>query len=139
MKLVKIVTTNSVYLRDLVLVTNDINSLDYAHNREIVINGLLEIVIDNIKRSVYDIPSDITINDIAEVIHEAIPDIIIPLYILDNILSILNIIKEELTAIVVLEVVEPNTTIYTSYLINEIIKIRLYDISPMERIKYDSR
>lgn len=139
MKLVKIVTTNSVYLRDLVLVTNDINSLDYAHNREIVINGLLEIVIDNIKRSVYDIPSDITINDIAEVIHEAIPDIIIPLYLLDNILSILNIIKEELTAIVVLEVVEPNTTIYTSYLINEIIKIRLYDISPMERIKYDSR
>lgn len=139
MKLVKIVTTNSVYLRDLVLVTNDINSLDYAHNREIVINGLLEIVIDNIKRSVYDIPSDITINDIAEVIHEAIPDIIIPLYLLDNILSVLNIIKEELTAIVVLEVVEPNTTIYTSYLINEIIKIRLYDISPMERIKYDSR
>lgn len=139
MKLVKIVTTNSVYLRDLVLVTNDINSLDYAHNREIVINGLLEIVIDNIKRSVYDIPSDITINDIAEVIHEAIPDIIIPLYLLDNILSILNIIKEELTAIVVLEVVEPNTTIYTSYLINEIIKIRLYDISPMQRIKYDSR
>lgn len=139
MKLVKIVTTNSVYLRDLVLVANDINSLDYAHNREIVINGLLEIVIDNIKRSVYDIPSDITINDIAEVIHEAIPDIIIPLYLLDNILSILNIIKEELTAIVVLEVVEPNTTIYTSYLINEIIKIRLYDISPMERIKYDSR
>ena len=139
MKLVKIVTTNSVYLRDLVLVTNDINSLDYAHNREIVINGLLEIVIDNIKRSVYDIPSDITINDIAEVIHEAIPDIIIPLYLLDNILSILNIIKEELTAIVVLEVVEPNTTIYTSYLINEIIKNRLYDISPMERIKYDSR
>ncbi len=139
MKLVKIVTTNSVYLRDLILVTNDINSLDYAHNREIVINGLLEIVIDNIKRSVYDIPSDITINDIAEVIHEAIPDIIIPLYLLDNILSILNIIKEELTAIVVLEVVEPNTTIYTSYLINEIIKIRLYDISPMERIKYDSR
>jgi hypothetical protein len=111
MKLVKIVTTNSVYLRDLILVTNDINSLDYAHNREIVINGLLEIVIDNIKRSVYDIPSDITINDIAEVIHEAIPDIIIPLYLLDNILSILNIIKEELTAIVVLEVVEPNTTI----------------------------
>lgn len=139
MKLVKIVTTNSVYLRDLVLVTNDINSLDYAHNREIVINGLLEIVIDNIKRSVYDIPSDITINDIAEVIHEAIPDIIIPLYLLNTILRILNIIKEELTAIVVLEVVEPNTTIYTSYLINEIIKIRLYDISPMERIKYDSR
>ena len=139
MKLVKIVTTNSVYLRDLVLVTNDINSLDYAHNREIVINGLLEIVIDNIKRSVYDIPSDITINDIAEVIHEAIPDIIIPLYLLDNILSILNIIKEELTAIVVLEVVEPNTTIYTSYLINEIIKIRLNDISPMVRIKNDSR
>ena len=139
MKLVKIVTTNSVYLRDLVLVTNDINSLDYAHNREIVINGLLEIVIDNIKRSVYDIPSDITINDIAEVILEPIPDIIIPLYLLDNILSILNIIKEELTAIVVLEVVEPNTTIYTSYLINEIIKIRLYDISPMERIKYDCR
>ena len=139
MKLVKIVTTNSVYLRDLVLVTNDINSLDYAHNREIVFNGRLEIVLDNIKRSLYDIPSDITINDIAEVIHEAIPDIIIPLYLLDNILSILNIIKEELTAIVVLEVVEPNTTIYTSYLINEIIKIRLYDISPMERIKYDSR
>lgn len=139
MKLVKIVTTNSVYLRDLILVTNDINSLDYAHNREIVINGLLEVVIDNIKKSVYDIPSDLTINDIAEVVHEAIPDIIIPLYLLNTILRILNIIKEELTAIVVLEVVEPNTTIYTSYLINEIIKIRLYDISPMERIKYDSR
>ena len=139
MKLVKTVTTNSVYLRDLVLVANDINSLNYAHNREIVINGLLEVVIDNIKKSVYDIPADLTINDIAEVVHETIPDIIIPIYLLNNILSILNIIKEELTAIVVLEVVEPNTTIYTSYLINEIIKIRLYDISPMERIKYDSR
>ena len=139
MKLVKTITTNSVYLRDLVLVANDINSLNYAHNREIVINGLLEVVIDNIKKSVYDIPADLTINDIAEVVHETIPDIIIPLYLLNNILSILNIIKEELTAIVVLEVVEPNTTIYTSYLVNEIIKIRLYDISPMERIKYDSR
>ena len=126
MKLLKIVTTNSVYLRDLILVANDINSLDYAHNREIVINGLLEVVIDNIKKSVYDIPADITTYDIADVIHDTISDIVIPLHILNNILFILNIIKEELTAIVVLEVVEPNTTIYTSYIINEIIKIRLF-------------
>ncbi len=139
MNLVKVITTNSVYLRDLVLIANDINSLDYAHNREIVINGLLEVIVDNIKRSVFDIPNDITINDVSEVIHDIIPDIIIPIQILNNIVCVLNVIKEELTPIVILEAFEPNTTVYTSYLINEIIKIRLYDISPMERIKYDSR
>lgn len=139
MKLVKIVTTNSVYLRDLIYIANDINSLDYAHNREIVINGLLELIIDNIKRSVFDIPNDITINDVSEVIHDSISDIILPIQLLDNMVSILNVIKEEIAPMVILEAFEPNTTVYTSYLINEIIKIRLYDISPMERIKYDSR
>ena len=139
MKLVKIVTTNSVYLRDLIYIANDINSLDYAHNREIVINGLLELIIDNIKRSVFDIPNDITINDVSEVIHDSISDIILPIQLLNNMVSILNVIKEEIAPMVILEALEPNTTVYTSYLINEIIKIRLYDISPMERIKYDSR
>ena len=139
MRLVKIVTTNSVYLRDLIYIANDINSLDYAHNREIVINGLLELIIDNIKRSVFDIPNDITINDVSEVIHDSISDIILPIQLLDNMVSILNVIKEEIAPMVILEAFEPNTTVYTSYLINEIIKIRLYDISPMERIKYDSR
>lgn len=139
MKLVKIVTTNSVYLRDLIYIANDINSLDYAHNREIVINGLLELIVDNIKRSVFDIPNDITINDVSEVIHDSISDIILPIQLLDNMVSILNVIKEEIAPMVILEAFEPNTTVYTSYLINEIIKIRLYDISPMERIKYDSR
>ncbi len=139
MKLVKIVTTNSVYLRDLIYIANDINSLDYAHNREIVINGLLELIIDNIKRSVFDIPNDITINDVSEVIHDSISDIILPIQLLNNMVSILNVIKEEIAPMVILEAFEPNTTVYTSYLINEIIKIRLYDISPMERIKYDSR
>lgn len=139
MKLVKIVTTNSVYLRDLIYIANDINSLDYAHNREIVINGLLELIVDNIKRSVFDIPNDITINDVSEVIHDSISDIILPIQLLNNMVSILNVIKEEIAPMVILEAFEPNTTVYTSYLINEIIKIRLYDISPMERIKYDSR
>lgn len=139
MKLVKVITTNSVYLRDLILITNNINSLDYAYNREIVVNGLLEIILDNIKKSLYDIPVDLTINDIGDVIHDTIPDIVIPLPILSSMLCILNIIKEELTPIVVLEVIEPNTTIYTTYLINEIIKIKLYDIYPLERIKHDHR
>lgn len=139
MKLVKIVTTNSVYLRDLIYIANDINSLDYAHNREIVINGLLELIVDNIKRSVFDIPNDITINDVSEVIHDSISDIILPIQLLNNMVSILNVIKEEIAPMVILEAFEPNTTVYTSYLINEIIKIRLYDISPMERIKCDSR
>lgn len=139
MRLVKVITTNSVYLRDLILITNNINSLDYAYNREIVVNGLLEIIVDNIKKSLYDIPVDLTINDIGDVIHDTIPDIVIPLPILSSMLCILNIIKEELTPIVVLEVIEPNTTIYTTYLINEIIKIKLYDIYPLERIKHDHR
>lgn len=139
MKLVKIITTNSVYLRDLVHIADNINSLNYAHNREIIINGLLEMVIDNIKRSVFDIPNDITINDVSDVVHDTISNIIIPLNLLNTIVSILNTIKDELTPIVILEAFEPNTTIYTSYLINEIIKIRLYDISPMERISNDSR
>jgi hypothetical protein len=139
MKLVKIITTNSVYLRDLVEVCGHINSLDYARNREIIINGLLEVVIDNIKRTVFDIPNDITINDVSEVIHDTIPNIVIPLKLLETIVPILNIIREELTPIVILEAFEPSTTVYTSYLINEIIKIRLYDISPMQRISNDSR
>lgn len=139
MKLVKIVTTNSIYLRDLISLTNQINSIDYAHNREIIINGLLELVLDNIKRTVFDLPVDITTIDIVDVVHETIPDIVLHDYLLLGILGILNTIKEELTPIVVLEAFEPSTTIYTSYLINEIIKIRLYDISPMERISYDRR
>lgn len=135
MKLVKVITTNSVYLRDLINIANNIASLDFAHNREIIINGFIELIIDNIKRSVFDVPMDITINDVADVVHDTIHDVIIPLPILDNLLIIINTIKEELTPIVILEAFEPSTTVYTSYLINEIIKIRLYDISPMERIK----
>lgn len=139
MKLVKIITTNSVCLRELILVSNDINSMDFAHNREIIINGLLELVLDNIKRSVFDLPIDFNISDIIDVIYDTIPNMIISDYILSDMLNILNRIKEELTPIVVLEAFEPSTTIYTSYLINEIIKIRLYDISPMERITNDRR
>lgn len=135
MKLVKVITTNSVYLRDLINIANNIASLDFAHNREIIINGFIELIIDNIKRSVFDVPMDITINDVDDVVHDTIHDVIIPLPILDNLLIIINTIKEELTPIVILEAFEPSTTVYTSYLINEIIKIRLYDISPMERIK----
>lgn len=135
MKLVKVITTNSVYLRDLINIANNISSLNFAHNREIIINGFIELIIDNIKRGVFDVPMDITINDVADVVHDTIHDVIIPLPILDNLLIIINTIKEELTPIVILEAFEPSTTVYTSYLINEIIKIRLYDISPMERIK----
>lgn len=137
MKLIKTIHTHSVYLSDLIREINKLNDINISKNREIIINDILCFIVDDIIKATLDIPDDITIANVVDIIKNIIDTINLSLHELDLIVKYMNLIRNELIEVVILECITPNTTIYTNYMINELITINLYDIYPIKGIVDD--
>lgn len=137
MKLIKTIHTHSVYLSDLIIEINKLNNINISKNREIIVNDILCFIVDDIIKATLDIPDDITIANIVDIIKNTIDTINLSLHELELIVKYMNLIRNELIEVVILECITPNTTIYTNYMINELITINLYDIHPIKGIVDD--
>lgn len=132
MKMVKVITTQVSYLPILILHLNSLRNINIGHNREILVNQLLLLVVDNLMTSIYDTVVDINPDEVIELINEytSSPS----LTLVTSVLAVLTSIKEELTPILLLEAL-PNVTFESSYILNEYVTFRLYDMYPIERIR----
>lgn len=132
MKMVKVITTQVSYLPILILHLNSLRNINIGHNREILVNQLLLLVVDNLMTSIYDTVVDINPDEVIELINEytSSPS----LTLVTSVLAVLTSIKEELTPILLLEAL-PKVTFESSYILNEYVTFRLYDMYPIERIR----
>ena len=138
MKLIKTVNTHSVYLSNLIREVNKINNINISRNREIIVNDILCFVINDIIKTALDIPDDITISTMVDILKDTLGTVNLSLTDLETLLFYSNLIKNELTTVVILECIIPHTTIYTNYMINELITINLFDIHPIKGIVDDT-
>lgn len=144
MRAVKTIITNLSNLIQ-ILRSIELNIVDMSSYRSLLFDSLLSLALESIYRDLYSEPKEID----NESVLEAYIEIIKPLLgnddidveklkdslNIDEIVKQLNIAKEELVYIVATEGVLSNTTFHTHVMRNNIIKIIMYDISPMERMK----
>ncbi len=135
MKLTKVVQVHSTHLIDLINEINKIQNINIGFNRELLVNELLAMVITNTIKAFLDIPDDLTITDIADVIDET-TDTHTILDTLHNIHRWLRLISSELDEVVMIECIVPHSTIYTRYIANQYICINIMDIHPV--VNYQS-
>ena len=134
MKPSKVLNTQVVQLPTLISVINTIPGIDFGRNREMIITDLLALTFDRVMVSFYDIAIELSYDDVLSVIVEYIPITHNMDNLINEILSILNTIKEDLIPIIILESL-PNTIVEVSYILNEYVTFRLYDIHPIERVR----
>lgn len=137
MKRIKMIHTTSVYLANLIDELNEISDINTSRNREIIVNDIIVYIIDDIIKATLDIPDEINISNILDILKNTIDNISITFTELELLLKYINLIRNELVEVVILECIIPNTTIYTNYMINELITINVYDIHPIKGIVDD--
>ena len=143
MRAVKTIITNLSNLIQ-ILRSIELNIVDMSSYRSLLFDSLLSLALESIYKDLYSEPKEIDSESVLEAYIDTLKSLLGNDDIdveklkdslnLDEIVEQLTIAKEELVYIVATEGVLSNTTFHTHIMGNNIIKIIMYDISPMERI-----